>query len=497
MYRLIFVLLLGGILTSCDNFLTRYSISDVPASSFPSSESDAQSIITGMYDAIQNALETNYFYWGDMRSDVIERNGTNGDIHLLFNTLSPSHATANWNNLYKVTLSANIVIKYIPNLEGDENNKNRMLAEAYTARAWMYFYAVRVWGRVPLILEPYENKEGQKLYYPREDLSVIYGQIESDLKEAIRLFGIQKPVSCYEFSRGMASAVLTDFYMWINDYPKAIETSEFFINKSTNSYGYAKGNDWKNIFVDPKNSDENIYVLYWDYASDNTHEIIKQIGGGKSNNAQIKISKRVWDKFIQRKNWDKRFALSLDTVNYFELYDEKSLDESAYSSFAKLETNYCAKWLTLDSEGKYPRIDGTKADYKIPMYRYTGIMLLRAEALARRNEGNDLQNAISIVNDVRNRFEGAPLLSGNETQTDVINLIEEERILELWGEGTRWFDLVRTGRAKSVMDDVFINDRDIPEGFGDEQYILWPIHQSAFSANPELVGDQNPGYVEG
>ena len=124
-------------------------------------------------------------------------------------------------------------------------------------------------------------------------------------------------------------------------------------------------------------------------------------------------------------------------------------------------------------------------------------MLLRAEALARRNEGNDLQNAISIVNDVRNRFEGAPLLSGNETQTDVINLIEEERILELWGEGTRWFDLVRTGRAKSVMDDVFINDRDIPEGFGDEQYILWPIHQSAFSANPELVGDQNPGYVEG
>ena len=88
-------------------------------------------------------------------------------------------------------------------------------------------------------------------------------------------------------------------------------------------------------------------------------------------------------------------------------------------------------------------------------------------------------------------------MTGGETQEELIDIIDEERLLELWCEGTRWFDLARRGDLKEVMDQVFINERGIPEGFGDEQYILWPIHQSAFSANPELVGDQNPGYVEG
>lgn len=500
MYKYIFLLLLSAFVSSCENFLTKETITDLPADGFPSNEKDAEGLITGMYDAIQDALETNYFYWGEYRSDAIERNRNNGDLNLFYNTLSPTHATSNWNSLYKIILSANVAIKYIPALnDGDEANKSSMLAEALTARAWMYFYAVRVWGRVPLITEPYENKEGQQLYYSRADLDLVYTQIENDLKQAVNLFGVTAPTSCYRISRGVASAILTDFYMWKKDYSNAILASDYFANTSTNPYAYANSDTWKQIFINPASSKENIFVLYWDYTSDGEQGIVKQIGGGQQSNAQVKISRTVWNKFVNRKEWDPRFALSLDTLHLYN--GVGTLDENSYDMINDnmgIADDYCTKWLELDPlTGEYPKIVASDADYEIPFYRYSGIMLLRAEAYARRNEGNDLNEAISIINQIRQRFSTEHNLTGSETQTELIDIIDEERLLELWCEGTRWFDLARRGDLKEVMDQVFINERGIPEGFGDEQYILWPIHQSAFSANPELVGDQNPGYVEG
>lgn len=500
MYKYIILLFLGAFVSSCENFLTKETITDLPADGFPSNEKDAEGLITGMYDAIQDALETNYFYWGEYRSDAIERNRTNGDLNLFYNTLSPTHATSNWNSLYKVILSANVAIKYIPALNGgDEANKSSMLAEALTARAWMYFYAVRVWGRVPLITEPYENKEGQQLYYPRADLDLVYTQIENDLKQAINLFGVTAPTSCYRISRGVASAILTDFYMWKKDYSNAILASDYFANTSTNPYAYANYDTWKQIFINPVSSKENIFVLYWDYTSDGEQGIVKQIGGGQQSNAQVKISRTVWNKFVNRKEWDPRFALSLDTLHLYN--GVGTLDENSYDMINEnmgIADDYCTKWLELDPlTGEYPKIIASDADYEIPFYRYSGIMLLRAEAYVRRNEGNDLNEAISIINQIRQRFSAEHNLTGSETQTELIDIIDEERLLELWCEGARWFDLARRGNLKEIMDQVFINERGIPEGFGDEQYILWPIHQSAFSANPELVGDQNPGYVEG
>jgi hypothetical protein len=72
--------------------------------------------------------------------------------------------------------------------------------------------------------------------------------------------------------------------------------------------------------------------------------------------------------------------------------------------------------------------------------------------------------------------------------------------LELFGEGKRWFDLVRTNNVNRVMDDV-INRRltdlqgGIPftEGFGSDMgRVLWPIFRTLLEDNKKLV--QNPSY---
>jgi hypothetical protein len=68
----------------------------------------------------------------------------------------------------------------------------------------------------------------------------------------------------------------------------------------------------------------------------------------------------------------------------------------------------------------------------------------------------------------------------------MLQLIEEERRYELAFEGHRWYDLVRTGRAATVMSAFSANWKDT--------YELWPIPQREILNNPSLTGNQNPGY---
>ena len=64
--------------------------------------------------------------------------------------------------------------------------------------------------------------------------------------------------------------------------------------------------------------------------------------------------------------------------------------------------------------------------------------------------------------------------------------IEQERQVELAFEGHRWYDLVRTGRAQSVMERVTNNWTEKDE--------LWPIPLREIQNNAALQGAQNPGY---
>ncbi len=73
------------------------------------------------------------------------------------------------------------------------------------------------------------------------------------------------------------------------------------------------------------------------------------------------------------------------------------------------------------------------------------------------------------------------------------SVILMERQLEFWGEGKRWFDLVRTNKVTEFMDKILI-DRGISGGFGDIRKILFPIHSSVFEGNPLIK--QNEPYTQ-
>ncbi len=105
--------------------------------------------------------------------------------------------------------------------------------------------------------------------------------------------------------------------------------------------------------------------------------------------------------------------------------------------------------------------------------RLAEMYLIRAEARL------GTEQSISDVNAIRARAGLAPLT------TVVLDNILQERFVEFTFEGLRWYDLVRTERASSVMS--VIN----PTTWQDTDVLL-PIPQQERNNNPNLT--QNDGY---
>jgi hypothetical protein len=126
--------------------------------------------------------------------------------------------------------------------------------------------------------------------------------------------------------------------------------------------------------------------------------------------------------------------------------------------------------------------------------RYADIDLMYAEV---QNELGNPTGAFTYLSAVRTRAglttdEG---LKGNQTNMRIA--IEAERRLELNCEGHRWFDLLRTGRLKEVMNAHFkskLSDDEIGSGNSIEDYeLIFPVPRYQVNLNPDKI-KQNPGY---
>jgi hypothetical protein len=128
------------------------------------------------------------------------------------------------------------------------------------------------------------------------------------------------------------------------------------------------------------------------------------------------------------------------------------------------------------------RLVGSASDSKVnwKVIRYADVVLMYAEAL---NENGKTAEAHTYLNMIRSRA-GVPTYSGL-SKDDLREKIYLERRLELHMEGHRWFDLVRTGRALSVM-----------APYGMKEYMtVFPIPQAQIDiVNDASIFAQNPGY---
>ena len=120
--------------------------------------------------------------------------------------------------------------------------------------------------------------------------------------------------------------------------------------------------------------------------------------------------------------------------------------------------------------------------------RYTDILMMMAECTLHGGGGTQA-DVDAIMNQVRTRAG----ITANASNTTLDQLFDERR-KEFFSEGTRWFDLIRSGNALTIM-----NAWKATEDTGnkiltiDKNSLLYPIPLQEILAAPGLY-TQNPGY---
>ena len=436
---------------SCSDILDKDPVSSFPGQGFYQTASDAQAGVYGIYDALQSTFRVNFAYWGEGRADAVETNHSGDPSVLKQNTLSQSINSARWNNIYETVSRANYAIKYIPEVFETESELSlQLIGQARALRALSYFYAVRVWGDVPLILEPYESVD-QEFFTTKTNKETILDQIVEDLTFAAdhckeNYSGERTRIL---FTQGGANALLTQVYMWRNQYNEAIESAERVMDNSL--YSLVAINDWSKIFTSGY-SNESIFEVGYNETQTNALRVLYALG----SDSDYYPSASFRDAF---EDGDMRKNLIYDTANanpkkIWKFFGEGFNDESP------------------DPSGN-----------NIVLLRLADIILLKAEAHSKLNNPSE---ALKLLNLIRKRANlpeldeaGADALYGS-----IDAAIAHERLIELSFEGHRWFDLVRTGKAVEVMNPI--------NGLSDEANLVWPIHEDALNRNPSL--EQNAFY---
>ena len=391
-----------------------------------------------------------------------------------------------WRGGYEVINRANLVISQLENneIDGvDAELSNRLIGEARFLRALAYFHLVRLFGDLPLRVEP----ETQDFAITRSPESEVYDQIIMDLE-----YGEQNLPDSYataelgRATRWAATSLLSKVYLTLERWSDAAAKAREVINSGQFSLVEVnEPEDFQQIFgPDVVTHSEEIFSL--------KHARIPGLGFGPiwlmhraGSGYSLGGNAHAW--FGNMESWLGEWVEQLNGPDmrandwlYNGPQDEQFLSEEIPMLFKKFR----------DTES-----DPAGNDF--PIIRYTEVLLIFAEAEAMANNG-PTPEAYEYLNQVRRRAYGRDIntpdpeadfpagLNAQQFQDTVLS----ERAIEFVMEGKRWYDLLRTGKTLEVI-------RASGEGKSriEERHLRWPIPAEEIDNNEAMdQQSQNPGW---
>ncbi len=416
--------------------------------------------------------------YGELASDNVFIKATSGgnswpeDINRHDIDADNGKLASAWNTAYNGIYIINNAIEQLEKTIvtfSTEGLKERLLAEAKTIRALIYFNLVQAWGGVPFPLKVVSPQESYN--YLREDKAVILAQLVNDLKAAkLHLPPSYTGANVGRITQYGASAILAYVYLAQNDKTNATQELKSIIESNAfsldaNADGVINAADYAYLFkATTKNSKESIVEIQY-------------IAGQNQVNSTHQTEYAPWDFAFHLPGSTVTFrgtglnTPTNDLINEYEAGDPRK-DLSLAAGFNDLQTgNFIAYPYTLkfyDPTFLYP-------GQNVEIIRYADVLLLYAE----------LTNDAAYLNQVRRRAGLADYGSAAYPSAKYSTLalaIEHERRIELAFEFHRFFDLVRTGRAVTVLQSKGINTS--------QNKLVFPIPQSVIDVNPRIT--QNP-----
>src|SRR5690606_9882056 len=224
---------------SCQDFLDvrpRASVSDETTIVDLTS---AQTALNGLYNALgaSGYYSTSFPMIGYTSGDNVVYIGT-----LVYNSQFSRHTVqadnqtilSFWRAAYKTINQANHVIEKVAALSSDaitDGEKNRITGEAYFVRGLAYFDLVRVYGNVPIVLEPTASVS-DKAGTGRNAASEVYVQILDDLLRAESL--LPDNVNRVRATKKTSQALLSRFYLYQENWEETIKYASESISDRSN-----------------------------------------------------------------------------------------------------------------------------------------------------------------------------------------------------------------------------------------------------------------------
>lgn len=464
---LIVLLVVAGISTGCEDFLTPSVDQNKPTDEVIQSSDDLQAVVDGGYDYLNDVdvYGRDFYVSGDVMSDNAFSNGQSGrfiDQDQMDFTVSSAYAAGAWEHFYQAIGTANLAIDADLDSEGAEEAKG----EAYALRAFSHFQLLMAFGQqyvdgggdsalgVPFITSYGDEEE---FAATRDNVGDVWSNIESDLESAADRLD-PDDVNTTGLNYWAVKALQTRYYLYTEQYDEVIEPAEEIINSGEFEIAAASDlvSEWSSG-EGPNSIFEIAFIESDALGTDNIARIYRP-----TNYGDVEVSEDLYD------------AHASDDVR-LDLYGEPGDEVETLTGTEELEA-----YRIID---KYTDENGTD---NVRVIRYAEVILNYAEALANGADGQEsTTEALNRLAD--NRYEdGSPYGTTNPAELDDVLY---ERRLELAMEGHRLYDLARTERDIEIGDDGSYRDEVIP--YGDYRFAL-PIPEDEIRANSDI--EQNEGY---
>lgn len=400
-----------------------------------------------------------------------------------------------WPVWYQVISTANAAIAGAESLGLPENEINPLIAEARFIRAFSYYHLVRTFGDIPYIDYFINDPESVKGLSKTPE-SEVYVGIVADLEFAKEWLPDMQPSGVRSrATKGTAASYLSSVFLTLENYQSAYDEAKWVIDNK-GRFGYELESDFQDLFRAElaDNLKETIFTI--DFLG-------QQSGSGGANDDIMGAMTGI--RGADELGWSVNVP-SMSVYNTWDARDYRkkvSFADSAlvegvmqpYTLFQNTQRPHIAKYRRFpglsNSEGRY-------TDHNYICFRYAEVLLIASEALAEINGGPNAES-IGYLNEIRARarnWAGTPAsfpedVSSGLDKTQFIDLVLDERRLELAFEFKRWYDIKRRNLGERVFKGT--NSLEPHSEFDASRDYLFPLPRVELDVNPNLA-PQNPGY---
>jgi hypothetical protein len=456
-----------SLLSSCSDWLNLKPEDGVIREEFWKTKEQVNSAVIGCYSSLLNGPVEKMFLWGELRADMVE-NGIspiNTYTEVIDGEISVSNSVVNWASLYATINNCNTVLKFAPTVQSvDATFTDKQLkqyeAEVLTLRAMMYFYLVRSFRDVPLVLEA-SVSDDQKFSIPKTDGKIILDTLVHDLKIAAANAPITYNSNAENKSRitsWTAKTLLADIYLWQEKYAECNALCNEIIGSG--KFNLIPIDRKKEYITSGGIPIDSVYIAN---ESDADNMFVQTYVNGKSIESIFEIpftTLKTNPFYAMLGPTANRLKPKLDVVDgqiFPEaLYSEHSDASDIRGSGCSYRVGVVWKYVGTSRTGAARAV----TEYTTPwiVYKYSDVLLMNAEALNQlglMSSGDDAQTAYSnsiyymnLVREARNAVNTSDyrFIPGSVDGKSLEKAILDERAREFTYEGKRWYDVLRNAK---------------------------------------------------